>query len=640
MHFKHQKTLILLTGILLLCFIIPPSVAAKYEKTNPFQAQYGVLNQKLYVSVPPSLYDYYSNMSHTVNSDSDYANFVTPQAVEPIAASIQNITRNLPYSNEQFADAVLALVHQIPYAINGVEYPVETLVNNSGDCVALSLLAASIMQAGGLDVVLIHYIGISPSHMNVGVYLPYTPIYHTAGMAPTDFVYDNKTYWTAEATPAEDWKVGDQSASLANAEHVIIPLNSTEQSSPGQVSSSLNKPLLPSFITINLSQEQSSANMSQEQSSLGENPRALTISGSISPPYSGENVSVYVTSGSSYYYFDTVTDDAGGYMLPWNFTSAGTYYIRTSWSGASNYAGADSETLTVFAGPESSIQFNGPDYNYIYGQPSLAAYVVQPLQGVNDFLSIPLGTGVSFSYDFTVLQAGNTTSNVQTETITIPASTQTIRMGRFGQTRTMQIPGETITTPINVPIGLAPLRLPDDFNQTINDQFCFILQNSSGNYSLNVNALNDYEMSNMVQGNGSSTAFMNASENIKENAWYNVTENISDNGITANLYNTNGTLIQSMVNPYSATGSNETIMLIANNVDNAVIFKDLTIKALNSTPQPTKSNEKTTNESGSLFPYIILSILLVATFSIALVYVKKKRQMRQKTGVMCTPIRV
>ena len=132
-----MKAIILLIGILLLVFITPTSIAANYEKTNTFQAQYGILNQKLYVSVPPSLYDYYGNMSHTVNGDSDYAKFVTPQAVEPIAESIQNITRNLPYSNEQFADAVLTLVHQIPYAISGPKYPVETLVDNSGDCVAV-----------------------------------------------------------------------------------------------------------------------------------------------------------------------------------------------------------------------------------------------------------------------------------------------------------------------------------------------------------------------------------------------------------------------------------------------------------------------------------------------------------------------
>ncbi len=239
MRFKYQKVSILLSIILLMLFVTPTSMAVNYQKTNPFQVQYGVSNQKLYVSATPSLYNYYSNMSHTVSNDSDYANFVTPQAVESIAENILNLTSKQANSNETFANAVLKLVHQIPYSVSDVKYPVETIVNNFGDCVATSLLAASIMKAGGLDVILIHYTGIDPGHMNVGVYLPDTPVYHTTGMAPTDFVYNNKTYWTAEATPALDWKVGDQSTQLANANPVIIPLNDTEQSSPAQVTSRL-----------------------------------------------------------------------------------------------------------------------------------------------------------------------------------------------------------------------------------------------------------------------------------------------------------------------------------------------------------------------------------------------------------------
>jgi len=371
--------------------------------------------------------------------------------------------------------------------------------------------------------------------------------------------------------------------------------------------------------------------MSQIQSSIGENPRALAISGSISPTYAMENISVYVNNGSAYNYFTTATNDSGGYMLTWNFTSSGTYYIRTSWSGASNYAGADSETLVVFAGPESFVQFNAIGYNYIYGQAAFASYVTQPLQGVSDFLNISLGTVVSFSYDFTILQAGQTGSNVQTETITIPGSTQTVGFGRINQMRTIQIPKETMTIPVNIPQGLVPLMLPSDFNQTINNQFCFILQNSSGNYSLNVSALNDYEMSNITQSVGYNTGFMNASEDIKENAWYNVTATISDNGIAANLYNTNGTLIESTVTPYNATNSNEMVMLITNNVDNAVIFKNLTVNTFSNPVQHQTSKGKTTNKNGSLFPYVGLTILLVATFSVALVYAKKKRQMNQKT---------
>ena len=71
-------------------------------------------------------------------------------------------------------------------------------------------------------------------------------------------------------------------------------------------------------------------------------------------------------------------------------------------------------------------------------------------------------------------------------------------------------------------------------------------------------------------------------------------------------------------------------MLITNNVNHAVVLKNLTVQTLNNTIQPLKSNEKTTDEIGSLFPFVSLSILLVATLSVTLVYVMKKRQMRQK----------
>jgi len=643
MRFKYKKVSILLSIILLMLFVTPASIEVNYQKTDPFQVQYGLSNQKLYVSSTPSLYNYYNNMSHAVSNDSDYANFVTPQAVEPIAESILNLTSRQAYSNETFANAVLKLVHQIPYSVSDVKYPVETIVNNF---VATSLLAASIMKAGGLDVVLIHYTGIDPGHMNVGVYLPNTPMYHTTGMAPTDIVYNNKTYWTAEANPALDWKVGDQSTQLADANAVIIALNDTEQSSPAQATSRLGTPQLPSSVTVNVSQEQSNATVVQEQTNIGENTHVFNITGSISQECSGQTISIYVNNGSATSYFKTVTDDAGYYMLTWNFTHAGTYYITSSWSGDSNYTGADSETLTIFVGPESFIQFQTAEFNYIFEQETLADYAFYQeiaasefrlLQGVKNFDGIPLETNVSLSYDFLVMQAGQTVSNVQAKTITVPGAQKTLSLpgerylgSSTSATKRVQLPAETLTVPSNVPTDMEALTLPDDFNQTINDQFCFILQNKGGNYSINVSALNDYEMSNITLGNESNISFLNASESIKENTWYNITESITENKITANLFNSNGTLIGNIMNQnYPNTEGNKTIILITNNLDNAVIFKDLTVQSLNNTTQIPQSNEKTSNESNVLVPYILLSILLVVIGSAALVYLQKKRQIKQ-----------
>jgi hypothetical protein len=647
MGFNYRRVSIALITVLLIAFIIPATVAANIEKTYSIQSpsklvshQYGIINaqselssvlhpnQKLYVSIPLSLVNYYGNLTHTVNDNIDYPQFVTPQAVAPIAECIQKVTDNMPYSNELFADSVLALVHQIPYNVTSPKYPVETLVDNYGDCVGLSLLAASIMEAGGLNVVLILYTGVNPQHMNVGVYLPYTPVYHTPLMAPTSFRYDNQTYWTAECTPAGNWKVGDQSPSLAGAKAIIIPLSNATQSLPqAQVSARLNADLLPSIITINPSQE------AESTEAYGE--RALTILGSITPAIPGQTVNIYISGNSNepsnYYsyagggieYLTTVTDNDGNYSLTWNFTTSGTYYITASWNGASNYAGADSQTLQVFVGPQSYYQFEAIDYNYIYGQPSMASLATVPMQGVNDFLTLPLGANVSLGYSFIVLQAGQTISNVPTTNVTVPASEEMILMSN-GKIKIIQVPSYNETIPLSVPNGLAPLRLPDDFNETLDNQFCFILQNNSGNYTLNIRGLSDDDLSS-IQANA---AITNATAKIKEDTWYQITTNVTDNTATTDLSSVNGTLTEITSNSNSY---NQTVLLITNNEDTAIVLKNLTIQTQNPVQQP-QSTLKPTSNSGnlSLALYAIASILL-ATIIVTVLYIKKQRKSQKQT---------
>lgn len=637
MKIKLLRASGILLCLLFIVFTMPLAASANFEKTyniqtpsgnishqfrvsspqlNPFGA---LLSQKLYVFIPPSLYNYYSNMSHEINDDSDYAKFVTPQAVASIAQNIQKITDKLPNKDEQFADAVLAMVHQIPYVISSPKYPVETLQDNYGDCVELSLLAASIMKAGGLDVILIRYAGITPEHINVGVYLPNKPVYHTLSRPLTSFEYDNKTYWTAEATPAGNWRVGDQSESLAEATPIIIPLTNTADSSPTQVSSSLKTPQLSSNLTINLSQ--------QPTNTTENNIRALTISGEISPVYSGQNITIFVNSNKDpSYYFTTVTNETGGYSSTYNFISTGTYNITASWNGDSTYAGADSERLTIFVGPQSLVQFQTPEYNYILEPYGLAFYATIPFQGDNDFFSIPIGTNVSFSYDFTILPTCQALSEVQTTTVTIPESQEIIKLAN-GQIKTVQVPGENLTVPVNAPSNMQALRLEDNFNQTLNDQFCFVLQNiNENNCSLNFKALTPTDITNL-QSAGSSADFIDASQNIKVNAWYQTTTTISETGITSNIYRSDGTLIESTTNRNATNSSNTATTLITNNQNNAVVIKDLKIENLNQTQQP-HSNEKTINVP-SMAPFIALLSLLVATL-ISIFYVKRIKSVAAK----------
>jgi len=603
MHSKSQKTIILIVSVLLLVFIMPAySFESNYDRTYTFYVQYGYrrFSHRLYISVPLSLYDYYRSKTHSVYSDGYFPKFVTPDAVKSIAENIQSVTRNAPYSDEQFANAVLKLVRQVSYVKSNAKYPAEAIVDNSGDCDVLSYLAASIMKAGGLDVVLLYYKERSPTHMNVGVYLPHTPVYSKWWTTPKGYEYNGKKYWVAECTSQADWKVGDQPGSRDGAKASIISLENCEKTSPAHVSSSLDSPLTPSSISINLS---------PEPSNVEERARTLKISGSISPSYSGQRVVMYVTQdGSSSNTFGTVfTDNLGNYSLTWNFTSTGTYYIRTSWSGISNYAGSDSETITVFVGfYQTLVEFEVPEYywgagsEYTSARASAAAYNIFVSQGVKEFLEINLlGEGVFLSGEFIILRSEKTIARSK-QTITIPSYKQTYGMPRSRHTMTITIPAQTITIP--------------SYKQTTDNHLGFMLRHNGGNnYSVSVRVLDDYNISQTTKRlDGNNTAFMNASTGTRENIWYKVLARMSKDEITAELYGNNGILLKSIATGDDAISISELGILMAYDTDTIIAFKNLKVETLDQ----------------QLFaPYIGLTILL-AVAVITLGYVKKGKRAR------------
>ncbi len=638
----HQKTVVFLFIILLAACMMPLTAVGNIDRTYTIKPpstvshQYSIINvqprllfgghnQKLYISTPLSLVNYYGNLTHSIGDNSDYAQFITPEAVAPIAESLLKVTDNLRNPDEQFADAVLGFVHQMSYNITDPKYPVETLATNRGDCVGLSLLTASIMEAGGLDVVLILYTGINPQHMNVGVYLPYTPNFHTAFESPTSVTYQNKTYWTAEATPEGNWKVGDQSQALANAEANIIPIDNAAQSHslpPAAISASLNTKLVPSTITMNPSQQASSTDVNGE--------RSISISGSITPAIPSQTVNIYIYTSTSYgeslNFLNAVTDIDGNYIFTWNFTSTGTYYITANWNGASNYACTDSQTVPIFVGPQSYYQFNSIGYNFIFGQAGLSEFATLAMQGANSFLTVPLGSEASLSYNFIVLPAGQTISNVPTTNVSVSASVQRLLMHN-GKVMAVEIPAHNETVPLDVPQGFEPLMLPDDFNQTLDNQFSLILQNTAGNYSLNIKGLSQEDLSNMQ----TTATVTNATGNIKENVWYQITTTVNGNSASTSLSYENGILIQSAS---SQNMSNPAVLLLTNNEDTAIAFKNIAIQTPNTSPQP-QTTQKPTSTPGNpnLALYVVIAILAAATI-VAALYVKKVKKAAENSKTL------
>jgi hypothetical protein len=334
MKAKTSKTLLMtVTVLLVFSYLAPYGLAANYSQS------YQLLNKpggstyyRLNVTVQQSLYDYYLGKSHTLTSNNDFAKFVTPYALEPIADRLWGIYTD----DEDFVNGVLMITHQIPYEVTAPsKYPVETIINNEGDCDLFSFIAASIIKAGGTDVLLLYY--ESKAHMNIGVSLSHAP--NDARGQASYVTYNSTRYYVAECTGGNwqtGWRVGELPTDLEQAQVQVITLESSEPSSVGQVSASYN-----TLAASTMSLAASASYLIQEGT--------VTISGHLSPALQNATVVIYVeTNSASWAVLGTTTTDSNGrFAYAWRAESAGVCFVRASWFGNENYAGADSPIQTV-----------------------------------------------------------------------------------------------------------------------------------------------------------------------------------------------------------------------------------------------------------------------------------------------------
>lgn len=328
-----SSLLMSLTVLFLISSLVSYGLAANYMVSYQLLAQpHGSAHYRLNVTVPQSLREYYTAKSHTTGTERDFAKFVTPYALKPIADSLKQIYTN----DEDFANGVLMITHQIPYEVTTpAKYPVETVIDNKGDCDLFSFVAASIIKASGLDVVLLYY--QNESHMNIGISLPNAP-QHARGDI-FSVVNNNIKYYVAECTGGnwqDGWRVGECPDELKNAHPQVITLEDSEQATTGQVSASY-KLLLTSSLTLTASP------------SYLIQGSTVTLSGQLSPNLPNENITIYLrTNNSPWTVLDTAsTDFKGQFSYSWNVEAGGTCNIRASWSGNDDYAVADSPTQTI-----------------------------------------------------------------------------------------------------------------------------------------------------------------------------------------------------------------------------------------------------------------------------------------------------
>lgn len=320
-----------------LASILPISFAQNYTATYQLLDTQGENPAyTLNIVVPQTLLQYYQEKNHQIHTILDFATFVTPYTLKPVADCLRQIYPD----DEDFANGALQLVHQINYVItNTGQYPVETFVNNQGDCDVFSSVAASIIKAGGLNVVLLEY--EAEDHMNIGIHLANPP--EDARGEVYKITYNHLDYYIGETTGGnwtKGWRVGETSHIMKQATTRVISLDSAETITPGQVSASFAK-LEDSNVSL------------QVWPPFTLEASTVTVKGSLAPTKTNENVTIYLgVSGLPWKILKTVqTGNDGTFEYEWKTNTSGIFAVRASWTGDNTFAGSTSEPANTMVIP-------------------------------------------------------------------------------------------------------------------------------------------------------------------------------------------------------------------------------------------------------------------------------------------------
>jgi len=187
------------------------------------------------LSIPTSLYEAYkavSVSSRTRDGPAGYGYLTTTkdQYIQMLASKLNQTTTDLGYSSYDQVSFVLAFVQSLQYTSDNVttgydeypRFPIETLVDEGGDCEDTSILFATITHIMGYGTVYInptnHYaVGILGSNLR-GTYWEYPE-------------GSNSTYYYCETT-GDNFKIGQLPAAFSGTSAHIYPIDENNQFVP------------------------------------------------------------------------------------------------------------------------------------------------------------------------------------------------------------------------------------------------------------------------------------------------------------------------------------------------------------------------------------------------------------------------
>jgi len=178
------------------------------------------------LQIPQSLYDYYKGKQRPPTQN--YSVYVThpldDTIVSVIVSEIERIAQEEGYTELEKVEFTNTFVQSLPYTADSVttpfdeypRYPVETLVDNGGDCEDTSILLASFLNTMDYAVILIEFPG---RHCAVGVL-------GGEGIYGHYFEYNDGKYYFIETTDT-GWGVGGIPEEYLDAKAFLFDMTPT-----------------------------------------------------------------------------------------------------------------------------------------------------------------------------------------------------------------------------------------------------------------------------------------------------------------------------------------------------------------------------------------------------------------------------
>ncbi len=188
------------------------------EDTNPTGGgrNLNINVRDISVIVHSDYFDYYKNKKRIPYSSDMFGETYVQHNEKYIDTIYKQLLNLSEKKNSNIIDEIRYFIHDLNYVYDHTlghndypKYPIETLIEETGDCEDTSILMASLFKRAGYDVVLFNL----PGHISVGIKCDFDYGYTN---------YNNKKYCYVESTSKYDWEIGEVPSDYLDENNEII----------------------------------------------------------------------------------------------------------------------------------------------------------------------------------------------------------------------------------------------------------------------------------------------------------------------------------------------------------------------------------------------------------------------------------